>query len=183
MTILCCDFKMLAADSLTTAGDSKVYNRSKIRIIKQHAIATAGSEQDGIRFEEWLFAQNGEKFICEDDFSVMVLTKTNIKMGETPDGSTELLKLWDPMYKFAMGVNGADAAAEVLMRVAGYNAHKAAMAAARYHTHCGEPIYSITKKQLENVHPDFDGYWIGTYQTPIAKIDDVLITHKQWLRT
>jgi hypothetical protein len=183
MTILACDLKMLAADTLTTAGGSKVYNRSKIRIIKQTAIATSGSESDGFRFEEWFFAQNGEKFICEEDFSVMILTKNTAKMGEAPEENTELAKLWDLMHKFATGSTHAAAAAEVLMRVAKYNAHKAALAAARYDVNCGEPIYSITKKQLDNIHPDFDGYWIGSYQTPINKIPDFLITHRQWLKT
>lgn len=183
MTVLASDLKILAADSLVSSGDIKAYNRSKIRIIKQHAIATAGSENDGYRFEHWYFAQNGEIFTAEDSFQVIVFCKNKIQVGETKSDSNELAKLWDPMAKFAMGMDQASAAAEILMRVAGFNAHKAAVAAANYHVYCGEPVYSITKAQLDAIHPDFDGYWIGSYKTPISKIEDFLITHKQWLKT
>lgn len=183
MTILTSDLKILAADTLCTSGDIKTYNRSKIRIIKQYAIATSGCEDDGFRFEKWYFAQNGEIFTAEGSFQVIVFTKDRIQVGETKSDSNELTKLWDPMAKFAMGINEAAAAAEILMRVAGFNAHKAAVAAAKYHTHCGEPVYSITKAQLDAIHPDFDGYWIGDYKVPLAKIEQYLITHKQWLKT
>src|SRR5271165_3131156 len=99
MTILASDLKMLAADSLVTSGDSKVYHRSKIRILKQTAIATAGDESDGFRFEAWYFAQNGETFTAEDSFQAIVFSKDRIQIGETKDDSNELTKLWDPMAK------------------------------------------------------------------------------------
>lgn len=183
MTILSCDLKILAADTLTTAGDIKVGNRSKIRIIKQHAITTTGSENDGFRFERWLFNQNGESFFAEDYFGTIILTKSKILIGETADDSLELKKLWEPLKKVAMGINPAAAAAEALMRFAKFNAHNAAVAAANYSTCCGEPVYSITKAQLDAIHQDFDGYWIGTYNVPIKDITKYLITHKQWLKT
>lgn len=183
MTILSCDLKILAADTLTTAGEIKLGNRSKIRIIKQHAITTTGTESDGFRFEKWFFNQNGESFFAEETFGVIIMTKTSILMGETLDSSTELRKLWEPLKKVAMGINPAAAAAEALMRFAKFNAHTAAIAAANYSTYCGEPVYSITKTQLDVIHQDFDGYWNGTYRTPVKDIPKFLITQKQWLKT
>lgn len=173
----------MAADTLSTASDIKVHNKSKIRIIKQHAIATCGAEEDGFSFENWFFAQNGESFYAQDGFGVIVMTKDKIMVGETAEDSTELKKLWRPNNKLAMGTNPAQAAAEALMKFAKFNAHKAAVAAANYSTHCGEPVYSITKAQLDAIHQDFDGYWIGLYTTPLKDIDKYLITNKQWLKT
>lgn len=183
MTILACDLRILAADTLTTAGDIKLGNRSKIRIIKQHAIASTGTENDGFNFEKWFFSQKSEPFIVEESFGAIIMTKTTVLLGETLDDSTELRKMWEPLKKVSMGCQSAAAAAEALMRFSKFNAHNAAVAAANYHTACGEPVYSITKAQLDAIHQDFDGYWIGTYQTPIKDIPKFLITHKQWLKT
>jgi hypothetical protein len=183
MTIISADLKILAADSLTTAGDTKVYFRSKIRIIKQHAIASTGMENDGFRFEKWFFEQNGEPFICEEDFAAVILNKSKFLVAETKEDDRTLAKTWEPNHKFSIGTPAAQAVAEGLMAFAGFNAHKAAAAAARYHTHCGEPVYSITKAQLDAIHPDFDGYWVGDYKVPLAKIEQYLITHQQWLKT
>jgi len=183
MTILCTDLKMLAADSQTTAGAVKVYKRTKIRILKQHAIATAGDENEGFQFEKWFFAQQGESFIGSDDFQVIILNKDTVLLGEIKEGTNELAKLWNPLSKVAMGAETAAAAAEALMRTAKFNAHDAAVAAANYHIYCGEPVYSISRAQLNHIHQDFDGYWIGTYKTPITKLEEYLITPKQWLKT
>jgi hypothetical protein len=161
----------------------KVYNRSKIKIIRQHAIASCGDETDGVRFERWFFEQGGESFLCEGEFSVIVMTKERFLIGETLDDLKELRKMWQPGRKLGLGMANAVAAAEILMKEANYNAHKAAYAAAGYNTHCGMPIYSITKTQLRNISPDFAGWWIGDYQTPINKMNNFLISHKQWLKT
>jgi|SRR6185437_8073757 len=183
MTILCTDFKMLAADTLTSAGHIKVYNRSKIRIIKGHAIATCGDEEAGFQFEKWFFNQQGETFIGDDTFGVIIANKHTIQLGEVKEDSTELTKLWEPRHKSAMGAPAATAVAEILMKVSKLNAHKAAEHAANYDAYCGPPVYSITKKQIAEIHQDFDGYWIGTYEVPINKVDNYLITQKQWLNT
>lgn len=182
MTIIACDLKILAADTLTTCDDVKVYNRSKIRIIKQHAIASTGTENDGFRFEKWFFEQNGEEFIGEDTFGVIVMNKSKVFGGTTGDGN-RLGPLIPIISRATLGSNAATAAADILMKVSKLNAHNATIAAANYHTHCGEPVYSITKKQLEYIHTDFNGYWIGTYKTPISKITNSLITEKQWHKT
>lgn len=183
MTIIATDLRILAADSLCTAGDVKVYHRSKIRIIKQHALAACGDENDGFRFEKWFLDKSGEEFICEDNFAVIIMSRAMTMEGYTSDESFKLNKLRKSTTKVAIGAMQASAAAEILMRISKLNAHQAAIAAANYQIHCGLPVYSITKKQLEYIHPDFAGYWIGTYQTPITKVDDFLITEKQWLKT
>ena len=174
---------MIAADTLCTAGDVKVYNRSKIRVIKQTALVSTGTENDGFRFEKWFFEQNGEEFICEDNFAVLILTRHRAFEAFTSGDTWKLSKMRESTTPMAIGVGTAVAAAEILMRVSKFNAHKAVVAAANYHTHCGPPIHSITKRQLESIHADFDGYWIGTYQTPINKIPAHLITQKEWMKS
>lgn len=182
MTIISCDLKMLAADTLVTSDDIKVYNRSKIRIIKQHAIATTGTENDGFRFEKWFFEQNGEEFIADAGFGVIVMNKSKILAGSLEEDN-KLGNLIPLISRATLGSSVAAAAADILMKVSKFNAHNAAVAAANYHTHCGEPVYSITKKHLEYIHTDFDGYWVGHYKVPLNKISDSLITEKQWLKT
>lgn len=184
MTILSYDLKMLAADTLTTAGDIKVYNRSKLRIVKKHAIASTGLENDGFRFDKWFFEQNGEPFITEDYLAVFVLSTSRLVYGVADVETDHKLSALAPVIShMSIGATEATAAANILMKVVKFNAHNAATEAANYHTHCGSPVYSITKKQLEYIHVDFSGYWIGTYKTPLNKIEDYLITEKQWLKT
>jgi hypothetical protein len=173
---------MLAADTLTTCDDVKVYNRSKIRIIKQHAIASAGDEHDGFRFEKWFFEQNGEDFIAEDTFAAIVMSKTTVLGGYSGDAN-KVSRLIPIISRATVGSAAAQSAADILMKVSKFNAHNAAVAAANYHTHCGEPVYSITKKQLEYIDMDFNGYWIGSYKTSLNKLSDFLITEKQWHKT
>jgi len=174
---------MIAADTLCTAGDVKVYNRSKIRVIKQTALVSTGTENDGFRFEKWFFEQNGEEFICEDSFAVLILTRDKACEAFTTGDTLKLSTIRESTAAMAIGVGSAVAAAEILMRVSKLNAHKAVAAAANYHTHCGPPIYSITKKHLEAIHADFSGYWIGTYQTPMNKLAEHLITQKEWMKS
>jgi hypothetical protein len=182
MTIISCDLKILAADTLTTCDDVKVYNRSKIRIIKQHAISSTGTENDGFRFEKWFFEQNGEEFIAEDTFGVIVMNTKKV-LGAVSDDNHKLGLMIPIISRATIGAQAACAAADILMKVSKLNAHNATVAAANYHTHCGEPVYSITKKQLEYIDIDFNGYWIGTYKTPFNKLSDFLITEKQWHKT
>lgn len=181
MTIICWDTRMLAADTLTSAGEIKVYNRSKIQILKQMAVCTTGFEQDGDRFLEWLDKQDRENFTVESYFCALVLSRTSISMypGDEP-GNVLRSEVYN---KTSCGAGSAASYADALMREVKYNAHNAAEQAAGYDRGCGLPIYSITKKQLSYIHADFTGYWIGTYQTPISKIKDYLITQKQWLKT
>jgi hypothetical protein len=181
MTILSYDLKILAADSLVTAGNTKVYNKSKIRIIKQHAIVSTGTENDGFRFEKWFFEQNGEEFLCEDSFGAIVLSRTKAVAGSCDaEVNFKLKSLMPVVSRMTAGCSEACSASDILMKVSKMNAHNATVEAANYHILCGEPVHSITKKQLEWIHPDFNGYWIGTYKTPESKIEANLITEKQW---
>ena len=139
-------------------------------------------ENDGFRFEKWFFEQNGEEFIAEDSFGVIVMNRTKVWGGSVGD-DFKLGKLIPVISRATIGAHAATAAADILMKVSKLNAHNATVAAANYHTHCGEPVYSIIKKQLEYIDMDFNGYWIGTYKTPLNKISDFLITEKQWHKT
>lgn len=173
---------MLAADTLTSAGDITVYNRSKIQIVKQKAICTTGMESDGDRFLHWLNLQERESFVTDSIFAAIVLSRTDTVLyaGDDPG---EAIKPGGVYTKWTLGAGAATSYSDALLREVKYNAHKACELAAQYDRNCGLPVFSITKKQLELIHQDFNGYWVGTYKTPLNKIEDFLITHKQWLRT
>lgn len=181
MTILACDLKILAADSLFTYGDVVAYNRSKLRIIKQTALASCGDEEDSFKFEKWFFNQsNANQPNLESSYGSIVLSVDAVQWVTIDEGNIKISPL---RGKVAQGAGEATPYAEALMREAKFNAHKAAEAAAFYDRGCGPPIYSITQLQLKNIDPAFDGFWIGHYKTPLTKLDQYLITYKQWLKT
>lgn len=184
MTIICYDQKMLSADSLTSSAGTTVYLRSKLKITRQAAIISCGRTEDGFRFEEYYRTQSKEIFKAGDaDFCVTIMTKDDMNHLYTDDSGSNTLISERALSKLTLGSSGASAYADALMREAKFNAHKACELAALYDRYCGLPVYSITQKQLLEIDPDFDGFWIGTYKTPLNKIQDYLITYKQWLKT
>jgi hypothetical protein len=182
MTILCFDQKILAADTLTSSNDTTSYNRSKIKIVKQTAIVSCGLMEDGFRFEDWYKQQNRESFIPTDSFAAFVMTTQAIQSFYNDEKGDEI-SCERVVNKCANGSASAASYSEALMRETKMNAHKACELAAQYDRACGLPVYSITQKQLAEIHQDFEGFWIGDYKVPLNKIEEYLITYKQWLRS
>lgn len=190
ITVICFDQKILAADSLVSVNDTVAYRRSKIRILKQAALASAGYAQDGDAFDQWWLDGQKEPFHA-NNFAGVIVSKNFIQCwvnrqdddDDIADQDIKLLQLESLDHKCSLGASHACSYAHALMRIAKYNAHKACEHAAQYSLFCGLPVYSITQAQLLHIDPDFKGYWIGTYQTPIKHLSEYLITHKQWLKT
>lgn len=184
MTILAFDGKILAADSRFSCDDITIYHRSKIRIINQKAICTAGHEDDGFEFDRYVSESREREFVARNTFMFMLLATDKFYTGGAPDDKSQPITLWTPRnVAVAQGSGNATSYADGLMRHGKINAHNACHHAAIYDSGCGVPVHSITKKQLEYIDPVFDGFWIGTYLTPIKQIPKYLITYKQWLKT
>jgi hypothetical protein len=184
MTIICFDQKILAADSLTSSNDTTSYLRTKIRIVKQTAICTCGDSEDGDRFTDWYLSDSKDEFTSKsENFAALLFTVKGPQAVMYDEDSKTVRFLTNADNKHSIGSSAAVAYSEALMRESKWNAHKASEASALYDRFCGSPIYSITIKQLKAIPHNFDGFWIGTYKTPLNKIKDALITYKQWLRT
>ena len=182
MTIVCWDGAILAADSLISTGEVVSYLRSKIQICRQSAFAAAGSEFDIDAFANAVRSDTLSEFNFQTSAEVIYLTPSTAKhyLGHGSDDDTKTVT---DSLNCITSMGHSSAFADGLMRIAKYNAHEAALHTTTYSLYCRPPIYSISRKQLAKIPPDFDGYWIGTYKTPLTAVKDCLITSKQWEKT